>query len=260
MDSEASLSLSVKTRSCCLHREILDQQDGVVEDDGLTGLLRLSTSVLKHKPQFKFSREGQEFLRDVHNLLFLLPSLSDRSQPKCKSHSARAAAYDLLVETVRGSGDNYRLLHNWVMAQHLQTSHAPYKWDYWPHDDVRAECRFVGLTNLGATCYLASTIQQLYMIPEARQAVFTAKLALGLGVSTVPSQCRLHGGLKHPRFHQNGPGTSFQTSPRSLQLPHPSLAPANTTKPCQSEKEQHNHNTLASPLQQLPFPRMPQAS
>lgn len=62
----------------------------------------------------------------------------------------------------------------------LTASHAPYKWDYWPHDDVRAECRFVGLTNLGATCYLASTIQQLYMIPEARQAVFTAKVSVGL--------------------------------------------------------------------------------
>lgn len=61
----------------------------------------------------------------------------------------------------------------------LAASHAPYKWDYWPHDDVRAECRFVGLTNLGATCYLASTIQQLYMIPEARQAVFTAKVSVG---------------------------------------------------------------------------------
>ncbi|TMS23741.1 Ubiquitin carboxyl-terminal hydrolase 34 [Larimichthys crocea] len=150
---------------------------GTIEDDGLTGLLRLATSVLKHKPPFKFSREGQEFLRDVHNLLFLLPSLADRAQPKCKSHAARAAAYDLLVETVKGSVENYRLLHNWVMSQHMQASHAPYKWDYWPHDDVRAECRFVGLTNLGATCYLASTIQQLYMIPEARQAVFTAKYA-----------------------------------------------------------------------------------
>uniref|UniRef100_A0A8C3G314 Ubiquitin carboxyl-terminal hydrolase 34 n=1 Tax=Cyclopterus lumpus TaxID=8103 RepID=A0A8C3G314_CYCLU len=162
---------------CIRSREILDQQDGAIEDDGLTGLLRLATSVLKHKPPFKFSREGQEFLRDVHNLLFLLPSLADRAQPKCKSHAARAAAYDLLVETVKGSVENYRLLHNWVMSQHMQASHAPYKWDYWPHDDVRAECRFVGLTNLGATCYLASTIQQLYMIPEARQAVFTAKYA-----------------------------------------------------------------------------------
>lgn len=106
-----------------LSREILDQQDGAIEDDGLTGLLRLATSVLKHKPPFKFSREGQEFLRDVHNLLFLLPSLSDRAQPKCKSHSARAAAYDLLVETVKGSVENYRLLHNWVMSQHMQSEY-----------------------------------------------------------------------------------------------------------------------------------------
>nr|XP_033794971.1 ubiquitin carboxyl-terminal hydrolase 34 isoform X3 [Geotrypetes seraphini] len=160
---------------CIRSREILDYQDGNVEDDGITGLLRLATSVVKHRPPFKFSHEGQEVLRDIFNLLFLLPSLKDRQQPKCKSHSSRAAAYDLLVEMVKGSVENYRLLHNWVMAQHMQSSHAPYKWDYWPHDDVRAECRFVGLTNLGATCYLASTIQQLYMIPEARQAVFTAK-------------------------------------------------------------------------------------
>lgn len=107
-------------------REILDQQDGgPTEDDGLTGLLRLSTSVLKHKPPFKFSREGQEFLRDVHNLLFLLPSLADRAQPKCKCAASRAAAYDLLVETVKGSVDNYRLLHNWVMSQHMQSEDAP---------------------------------------------------------------------------------------------------------------------------------------
>lgn len=102
----------------------MDQQDGTIEDDGLTGLLRLATSVLKHKPPFKFSREGQEFLRDVHNLLFLLPSLADRTQPKCKSHSARAAAYDLLVEMVKGSVENYRLLHNWVMSQHMQCEDA----------------------------------------------------------------------------------------------------------------------------------------
>lgn len=102
----------------------MDQQDGTIEDDGLTGLLRLATSVLKHKPPFKFSREGQEFLRDVYNLLFLLPSLADRTQPKCKSHSARAAAYDLLVEMVKGSVENYRLLHNWVMSQHMQCEDA----------------------------------------------------------------------------------------------------------------------------------------
>lgn len=66
----------------------------------------------------------QEFLRDIFNLLFLLPSLKDRQQPKCKSHSSRAAAYDLLVEMVKGSVENYRLIHNWVMAQHMQCKHS----------------------------------------------------------------------------------------------------------------------------------------
>lgn len=68
----------------------------------------------------------QEFLRDIFNLLFLLPSLKDRQQPKCKSHSSRAAAYDLLVEMVKGSVENYRLIHNWVMAQHMQCKHASF--------------------------------------------------------------------------------------------------------------------------------------
>lgn len=74
---------------------------------------------------------------------------------------------------------NFEFLSLCICNSCFSASHAPYKWDYWPHDDVRAECRFVGLTNLGATCYLASTIQQLYMIPEARQAIFTAKVWLG---------------------------------------------------------------------------------
>lgn len=52
--------------------------------------------------------------------------------------------------------------------------YGPYPWDYWPHDDGRAECGFVGLTNLGATCYMASCMQHLYMMPEARNSILKA--------------------------------------------------------------------------------------
>lgn len=38
--------------------------------------------------------------------------------------------------------------------------------------DSRAECGFVGLENQGATCYLNSLIQALYMTPELRQGLF----------------------------------------------------------------------------------------
>jgi ubiquitin carboxyl-terminal hydrolase 34 len=50
-----------------------------------------------------------------------------------------------------------------------------YPWDYWPHEDGRADCGFVGLTNLGATCYMASCMQHLYMMPQARNAILQAK-------------------------------------------------------------------------------------
>ena len=80
------------------------------------------------------------------------------------------------MEEVNSNQDMFNFVWGHLLFPLVSAAHAPYKWDYWPHEDVRAECRFVGLTNLGATCYLASTIQQLYMIPEARQAVFTAKV------------------------------------------------------------------------------------
>ena len=53
-------------------------------------------------------------------------------------------------------------------------SHAAYSWDNWPREEERARCGYVGLTNLGATCYMATCMQHLYMIPEARKSVLEA--------------------------------------------------------------------------------------
>lgn len=61
------------------------------------------------------------------------------------------------------------------MDQHQPSSHNPYPWDYWPHEDGRAQCGYVGLTNLGATCYMASCMQHLYMMPQARASILSYK-------------------------------------------------------------------------------------
>jgi ubiquitin carboxyl-terminal hydrolase 34 len=45
----------------------------------------------------------------------------------------------------------------------------------WPHDEERSGVGYVGLTNLGATCYMATCMQHLYMIPEARRTVLEAR-------------------------------------------------------------------------------------
>ncbi|CAG7822666.1 unnamed protein product [Allacma fusca] len=160
-----------------LNREYLETRHNTVTDDGLVGLLNTITVVLKHNPPFKASKDGQHFLKQMFECLFALPSPSKRYLPKCKSQACRQAAFDLLNEMCRSAVQNYYLLQNLLMDQHQPTSHAPYPWDYWPHDDGRSSCGYVGLTNLGATCYMASCMQHLYMMPQARASILSSKFS-----------------------------------------------------------------------------------
>lgn len=161
-------------------REIRETRHNTVEDEGLRGLIGLLTVTLKHNPSFKYSKEGRQFVSEMFECLFALPNQIEKNLPKCKAQSTRSAAFDLLVELVKGSEDNYDTLINLMMDQHnpeLSGRMTPYPWDYWPHDDCRSECGYVGLTNLGATCYMASCMQHLYMIPEARYTILATNLA-----------------------------------------------------------------------------------
>ncbi|XP_068081544.1 ubiquitin carboxyl-terminal hydrolase puf [Anabrus simplex] len=167
--------LAKRLSKLILSREYLEMRHNTTEDDGLIGLLNLMSNVLKHNPPFKTCKEGQEFLSQVFDFLFALPNPRKRYVPKCKSQLSRSSAFDLLVELVKGAPENYKLLHEKLLAQHEPGPHSPYPWDYWPHEDGRSDCGYVGLTNLGATCYMASCMQHLYMMPQARSSILQAK-------------------------------------------------------------------------------------
>lgn len=163
-------ALCRQVADCILKRDFLETRYGN-QDDGLVGLLNLITNLMKRNPQFKFSHEAEQFISEIFDCLFDLPSPQNRQKPKCKSQSARLAAYDLLVELCRKCPKNFTILHGKLMDQHRPGPHSAYPWDYWPRDDGRSECGYVGLTNLGATCYMASCIQHLFMMPQAREAI-----------------------------------------------------------------------------------------
>ena len=55
-----------------------------------------------------------------------------------------------------------------------------YGWHYWPHDNCRSSCGLAGMINLGATCYMASCMQQLYMMPEARTSILKVQVCRSL--------------------------------------------------------------------------------
>ncbi|XP_072930018.1 ubiquitin carboxyl-terminal hydrolase puf isoform X2 [Epargyreus clarus] len=167
--------LCEQIRSSLEKREIIEKRtEPCTPDDGLYGQLSLLTHLVKHPLRFKTSEQGTRTLEMVFGFLFDVPNPERRNLPKCKSQKSRAAAYDLLVELVRGAPDNYMVLHHKLMEHHKPGPSSSYPWDYWPAEESRSECGYVGLANLGATCYMASCMQHLYMMPQARAAVLRA--------------------------------------------------------------------------------------
>ena len=117
--SEVNLNeLGRRVADLIMSRPFLEHRHQLQEDDGLIGLLQLATSIFKHNPPIKTSAEGQKFLNEMFLALFALPSPTQRYLPKCKTQTARTAAYDLMVEMAKGSIDNYILLHEKVLMQH----------------------------------------------------------------------------------------------------------------------------------------------
>ncbi|RWS31314.1 hypothetical protein B4U80_00975 [Leptotrombidium deliense] len=183
LDNDVSVDSKVDLDHWCSYvaetierREVRESRHCAIEDEGLRGLLCLMTVVLKHNPPFKSTNQGRTFLSTVFELLFAFPNQKERHLPKCKMPTTRSAAFDLIVEFIKNSEENHVSLIKLLCEQHNATSHSPYPWDYWPHDDCRSDCGYVGLINLGATCYMASCVQHLFMLPEARVAILSARI------------------------------------------------------------------------------------
>ncbi|XP_075983253.1 ubiquitinyl hydrolase 1 puf [Anticarsia gemmatalis] len=184
--------LCEQIRSSLDKREIIERRvEPCTPDDGLYGQLSLLTHLLKHPLRFKTSDQGTRTLEMVFGFLFDVPNPDNRNLPKCKSQKSRAAAYDLLVELVKGAPDNYMVLHNKLMEHHKPGPSSSYPWDYWPAEESRSECGYVGLTNLGATCYMASCMQHLYMMPQARRALLQADVAASRHAPTLHEMQRM---------------------------------------------------------------------
>ena len=95
-------------------------------------------------------------------------------EPKCSTSESRLAAYDVLVELIRHCPDNLKL----VVDELINLHHRPRlekqtEWEFMPQVNPRATCGFVGLYNGGATCYMNSILQQLYMLPQISKYILS---------------------------------------------------------------------------------------
>ena len=155
----------------------------------LPGLFQLLNELFRHQPQLKFDApQAQPLVRELVDALFRLPTTSRvdlqdanaraLSPPKCKSYHSRRSAFDLLEVLVSESGNNLHTLIQSLLPLH-QVTHSNGRnlddWDFESGRDEKSDCGYVGLRNAGSICYLNSTVQQFFMIPEFRKALFMAE-------------------------------------------------------------------------------------
>ncbi|CAF1378096.1 unnamed protein product [Rotaria sordida] len=95
-------------------------------------------------------------------------------EPKCSTSESRLAAYDVLVELVRNCRTNLRLvIDDLINLHHRPILEKQTEWEFMPQVNPRAHCGLVGLYNGGATCYMNSILQQLYMLPQISEHILS---------------------------------------------------------------------------------------
>lgn len=102
----------------------------------------------------------------------------NRSQacPVCTTPQTTNAAFDLLVSLCFGCVPNMKLLVTMLTEMFYSEKDEPLaEWDYMPPVGPRPMKGFVGLKNAGATCYMNSVLQQLYMVESIRIGLLAAE-------------------------------------------------------------------------------------
>lgn len=103
--------------------------------------------------------------------------------PVCRTPHTIAAACDLLVALCQHCVPNMKLLVATLIEMFSADTEPLKEWEYLPPVGPRPNRGFVGLKNAGATCYMNSVLQQLFMVQSIRVGILSAS-----GAATDPNE------------------------------------------------------------------------
>lgn len=168
--------------------EVRRSGDTGVEDPILEGHLGVTKELLAFQtPEKKYyigcEKGGADLIKELIDD-FLFPAShvflqavqsgecpAEQSVPVCSSPACVSAGFDLLVALAVGCVRNLKQIADTLTDMYYLGDEALAEWEYLPPVGPRPNKGFVGLKNAGATCYMNSVIQQLYMIPPVRNAI-----------------------------------------------------------------------------------------
>jgi ubiquitin carboxyl-terminal hydrolase 9/24 len=177
---QLALSIDLLTRFIRLH---LGEKSAKEADHTMKGAFELLTALLPYRPDVADKR----LLDLVLHMLFVERASEESSVlqsslespaviPKCQSPETRKSGFGLLLQCCAVSAqlleETLKYLQKFIQDPSFRTSRLA-DWHYAPSTLVKSATGFVGLKNLGATCYMGATLQQLFMIPSFRKGVLS---------------------------------------------------------------------------------------
>ncbi|BFZ00611.1 hypothetical protein BsWGS_03650 [Bradybaena similaris] len=164
-----------------------------VEDSLLEGRLFITKELLsfqtpERKYQIGCKSGGAELIKTlVEDFIFPASKLvtqcrkneaefpTEHAVPVCSTPHTVVAAYDVLVALCMECVQNLQYLANMIIEMYYTDNQPLMDWEYVPLVGPRPPKGFVGLKNAGATCYMNSVLQQLFMIEPIRNGILSVE-------------------------------------------------------------------------------------
>ncbi|GAB5368202.1 hypothetical protein AAMO2058_001298800 [Amorphochlora amoebiformis] len=185
---QASLSAMVVRvmRFLRSHKSTESSKQGQRVDRLLSGMLDVLTELVKNPMLKEMKATCKPFIKELFEEFLFSDPKTDK-MVKCCTKRSRRSCFKLLGELMRGCSENFRVVLDLTLEQHKGMKRL----SGWENDIGQltiSDQKFVGLKNMGATCYMNSVLQQLYMTSRLRYGILLTRL--GARESTVDSDGR----------------------------------------------------------------------
>ncbi|EAR84417.2 ubiquitin carboxy-terminal hydrolase (macronuclear) [Tetrahymena thermophila SB210] len=169
------------------NRPIIETRYQNNQDKVLASLFRFAQELIIRKQSL--ASLNPQLIQNMIDYLFYLPGQDmDVSNfvelPKCKHRETRQAALKMILTLCSFSQENFQIVFRTIQSnqQHLQFN------DQDLEVNLKPAHGFVGLKNLGCTCYINSLLQQFYMIKDFRRAILNAQIVINNQQKQLPQQ------------------------------------------------------------------------